>query len=40
MMEALYEELGRTMSITGCASVEGIDPAILHRVDLVGNALP
>jgi 4-hydroxymandelate oxidase len=34
MMEALYEELGRTMSITGCRSVDKIDPAILHRVDL------
>ena len=34
MMEALYEELGRTMSITGCRSVETIDPSILHRVDL------
>ena len=34
MMEALYEELGRTMSITGCRSVATIDPSILHRVDL------
>ena len=33
MMEALYEELGRTMSITGCGSVDTIDPAILHRVE-------
>ena len=33
MMEALYEELGRTMSITGCRSVDTIDPSILHRVD-------
>ena len=33
MMEALYEELGRTMSITGCRSVDGIDPTILHRVE-------
>jgi isopentenyl diphosphate isomerase/L-lactate dehydrogenase-like FMN-dependent dehydrogenase len=40
MMEALYEEVGRTMSITGCRSVDGIDPTILHRVDLVGNAVP
>jgi 4-hydroxymandelate oxidase len=40
MMEALYEELGRTMSITGSRSVDGIDPTILHRVDLVGNAVP
>lgn len=35
MMEALYDELRRTMSITGCASVAAIDPSILHRVDLV-----
>ena len=34
MMEALYEELARTMSITGCRSVDEIDPAILHRVDV------
>jgi isopentenyl diphosphate isomerase/L-lactate dehydrogenase-like FMN-dependent dehydrogenase len=34
MMEALYEELSRTMSITGCSSVDGIDPSILHRVEL------
>jgi 4-hydroxymandelate oxidase len=34
MMEALYEELGRTMSITGCRSVAAIDPAILHRLDV------
>lgn len=34
MMEVLYEELGRTMSITGCRSVAEIDPLILHRVDL------
>jgi 4-hydroxymandelate oxidase len=33
MMEALYEELGRTMSIAGCRSVDAIDPSILHRVD-------
>jgi 4-hydroxymandelate oxidase len=39
MMEALYEELGRTMSITGCRSVDGIDPTILHRVDLAGEAV-
>jgi isopentenyl diphosphate isomerase/L-lactate dehydrogenase-like FMN-dependent dehydrogenase len=34
MMEALYEELGRTMSITGCRSVDSIDSTILHRVEL------
>jgi len=34
MMEALYEELTRTMSITGCRSVDEIDPSILHRVEL------
>jgi 4-hydroxymandelate oxidase len=34
IMEALYEELGRTMSITGSRSVDTIDPSILHRVDL------
>jgi isopentenyl diphosphate isomerase/L-lactate dehydrogenase-like FMN-dependent dehydrogenase len=34
MMEALYEELGRTMSITGCRSVGTIDPSILHRVEV------
>jgi 4-hydroxymandelate oxidase len=34
MMEALYEELERTMSITGCRSVDTVDPSILHRVDL------
>jgi len=39
MMEALYEELGRTMSITGCRSVDGIDPTILHRVDLRSDAV-
>ena len=33
MMEALYEELGRTMSITGCRSVQSVDPSILHRVE-------
>ena len=40
MMEALYEELGRTMSITGCRSVDAIDSTILHRVDFVGNTVP
>jgi isopentenyl diphosphate isomerase/L-lactate dehydrogenase-like FMN-dependent dehydrogenase len=40
MMEALYEELERTMSITGSRSVDGIDPTILRRVDLVGNPVP
>jgi L-lactate dehydrogenase (cytochrome) len=39
MMEALYEELSRTMSITGCGSVEGIEATILHRVDLSGEAI-
>jgi isopentenyl diphosphate isomerase/L-lactate dehydrogenase-like FMN-dependent dehydrogenase len=34
MMEALYAELERTMSITGCGSVEGIDPSILHPVEI------
>src|SRR5713226_2737683 len=34
MMEALYEELGRTMSITGSRTVNAIDPSILHRLDL------
>jgi 4-hydroxymandelate oxidase len=34
MMEALYEELQRTMSITGCSSVDAVDSSILHRVDL------
>jgi isopentenyl diphosphate isomerase/L-lactate dehydrogenase-like FMN-dependent dehydrogenase len=38
MMEALYEELGRTMSITGCRSVDAIEPSILHRVDLPAAA--
>ena len=33
MMEALSEELSRTMSITGCRSVDTIDPSILHRVE-------
>jgi isopentenyl diphosphate isomerase/L-lactate dehydrogenase-like FMN-dependent dehydrogenase len=30
MMELLYEELGRTMSLVGCASVGSIDESILH----------
>jgi isopentenyl diphosphate isomerase/L-lactate dehydrogenase-like FMN-dependent dehydrogenase len=34
MMEALYEELERTMSITGCSSVDAVDSSILHRVDV------
>jgi isopentenyl diphosphate isomerase/L-lactate dehydrogenase-like FMN-dependent dehydrogenase len=34
MMEALYDELGRTMSITGCRSVDAIDASIMHRVEL------
>ena len=37
MMEALYEELARTMSITGCRSVDAIDKSIVHRVDLAGS---
>jgi 4-hydroxymandelate oxidase len=37
MMEALYEELGRSMSITGCSSVDSIDPSILHRMDLASE---
>jgi isopentenyl diphosphate isomerase/L-lactate dehydrogenase-like FMN-dependent dehydrogenase len=32
MMEAVYAELARSMSITGCRSVGTIDPSILHRV--------
>jgi 4-hydroxymandelate oxidase len=35
MMEALQEELVRTMSITGCRSLDSIDSSILHRLDLV-----
>ncbi len=34
MMEALQDELSRTMSITGCRSIGAIDASILHRVDL------
>ena len=34
MMEALQEELSRTMSITGSRSVDAIDASVLHRVDL------
>ncbi len=37
MMEALYEELARTMSITGCGSIDSIDPSIVHRVDLASE---
>jgi 4-hydroxymandelate oxidase len=33
MMEAVYGELQRTMSITGCRSVATIDPTIMHRVE-------
>lgn len=32
MVREVQAELRRTMSITGCASVDRIDPAILHRV--------
>lgn len=32
MMEAVYAELARSMSITGCRSVATVDPSILHRV--------
>lgn len=32
MMEAVYADLARTMSITGCTSIEGIDTSILHVV--------
>jgi 4-hydroxymandelate oxidase len=39
MMEALYEELQRTMSIAGCRSVDAIDPSIMHRVDLVPGSV-
>jgi 4-hydroxymandelate oxidase len=38
MMEALQEELARTMSITGCRSVDAIDASILHRVELEKSA--
>jgi isopentenyl diphosphate isomerase/L-lactate dehydrogenase-like FMN-dependent dehydrogenase len=34
MVEALQEELARTMSITGCRSVDSIDKSIMHRVEL------
>ena len=34
MIEALQEELARTMSITGCRSLDSIDSSILHRLDL------
>lgn len=34
MVEALYEELERTMSITGCRAVNAIDSSILHRAEL------
>ena len=33
IMEALYQELSRTMSITGCRSVSDVDRSILHRVE-------
>jgi isopentenyl diphosphate isomerase/L-lactate dehydrogenase-like FMN-dependent dehydrogenase len=33
-VEALQEELARTMSITGCRSVDSIDKSIMHRVEL------
>ena len=32
MMREVQAELQRTMSITGCRTVAGIDPSILHRV--------
>lgn len=38
MIEALQEELARTMSITGCRSVDAIDASILHRVELAKSA--
>jgi isopentenyl diphosphate isomerase/L-lactate dehydrogenase-like FMN-dependent dehydrogenase len=38
MMEALQEELSRTMSITGCRSVDAIDGSIMHRVELTKSA--
>jgi 4-hydroxymandelate oxidase len=38
MVEALQEELARTMSITGCRSVDAIDASILHRVELTNSA--
>jgi 4-hydroxymandelate oxidase len=40
MVEALYEELGRTMSITGCRSVDAVDESILHRVDFAPKSIP
>jgi isopentenyl diphosphate isomerase/L-lactate dehydrogenase-like FMN-dependent dehydrogenase len=33
MMREVQAELQRTMSITGCASVDRIDPTIVHRVE-------
>jgi hypothetical protein len=33
-MPVLQEELVRTMSITGCRSLDSIDSSILHRLDL------
>ena len=38
MIEALQEELARTMSITGCRSIDAIDASILHRVELAKSA--
>ena len=38
MVEALQEEVARTMSITGCRSVDAIDASILHRVELTKSA--
>jgi isopentenyl diphosphate isomerase/L-lactate dehydrogenase-like FMN-dependent dehydrogenase len=38
MMESLQEELVRTMSITGCRSIDSIDSSILHRLDLATEA--
>ena len=38
MMDALQAELARTMSITGCRSVDAVDASILHRVELTKSA--
>lgn len=35
-MEALQEELARTMSVTGSRSLDSSDSSILHRLDLAG----
>ena len=40
MMEALYDELARTMSITGCDSVDGVDASIIHPVEIPAVVRP